>query len=100
MKACHLVTTEPAESNLKEIANYIAMELREPPTAQHMITKISETIFELEQMPKRNALVGDERLANQGIRKLVGGNYIVFEENKSVSIIRILYGRRDWNNLL
>lgn len=104
MKAYHLAITEPAEADLKEITDYIAKELLEPSTAQHLITKISEAIFELEQMPKRYALVDDERLANQGIRKLVVDNYIVFyivsEKNQSVSVIRILYGRRDWHNLL
>jgi addiction module RelE/StbE family toxin len=99
-----LVITEPAEADLKEIADYIAKELREPSTAQHLITKIAESILNLEQMPQRYALVSDERLANQGIRKLLVDNYIVFyvvsEKNQSVSIIKILYGKRDWNNLL
>lgn len=104
MKAYHLVITELAEADLKEIADYVTKELREPSTAQALITKISEAIFELEKMPNRYALVDDERLANQGIRKLVVNNYIVFyivfENDKSVTIIRILYSRRDWNNLL
>lgn len=104
MKIYHLVITEPAETDLKEIADYIAKELLEPSTARHLIAKISEAIFNLEEMPKRYPLVEDERLANQGIRKLVVDNYIVFytvyERNRSVSIIRILYSRRDWENIL
>lgn len=104
MKAYHLVITEPAEADLKEIADYIAKELREPSTAQHLISTIAEAVLELEQMPKRYAPVEDERLANWGIRKMVIDNYIVFyvvsEKNQSVIIIRILYARRDWNNLL
>lgn len=99
-----MVITEPAENDLKKIADYIAKELMEPSTAQHMITKVSEAIFELEQMPERYVLVNDARLTNQGIRKLMVDNYIIFyivsEKNQSVSIIRILYGRRDWNHLL
>jgi toxin ParE1/3/4 len=55
-------------------------------------------------MPLRNALVADERLAYKGIRKIMVDNYIVFyivtEENKTVTIIRMLYGRRGWMNLL
>ena len=104
MKVFHLVITEPAEADLKGIADYIAKELREPSTAQHLITKIAESILKLKQMPQQYALVSDERLANQGIRKLMVDNYIVFyvvsEKNQSVSIIRILHGKRDWNNLL
>ncbi|MGH4121235.1 type II toxin-antitoxin system RelE/ParE family toxin [Clostridium sp.] len=55
-------------------------------------------------MPLRNALVNYERLAYIGIRKIMVDNYIVFyianDESKTVTIIRILYGRRDWINLL
>ncbi|GAA0605709.1 type II toxin-antitoxin system RelE/ParE family toxin [Virgibacillus siamensis] len=104
MKAYHLVITEPAETDLKEIADYIAKELLEPTVAKQLIAKISESIFELERIPKRHALVDDERLASQGIRKLLVDNYIVFymasEKDTSVYIIRILYGRRNWISML
>ncbi len=55
-------------------------------------------------MPTRHAVVADEELALQGIRKLIMNNYIVFyvvsEENATVTVVRILYGRRNWINLL
>lgn len=96
--------TEPAEMDLIDIINYIALELRAPSTAQKFLTKISKPIFELEQMPKKYPLVNDERLSSQGIRKLVVDNYIVFytisETIYSVIIIRILYGKRNWSYLL
>lgn len=104
MKNFLVIITEPAEADLREIADYISRELMDPSAALHLISKIAEAVFELEQLPLRFALVSDERLANQGIRKLVVDNYIVFyvvsEKNTSVTIIRILYGKRDWNNLL
>jgi addiction module RelE/StbE family toxin len=96
--------TEPAEADLHEIADYIAVELKEPSAAQHLMAKLAEAILELEQMPLRYALVSDERLAYQGIRKLVVENYLVFyvvsEKNKVVTIIRVLSGKREWNSLL
>jgi toxin ParE1/3/4 len=55
-------------------------------------------------MPLRNALVADERLSYKEIRKIIVDNYIVLyvvsEESKTVTIIRILYSRRHWLNLL
>ena len=58
----------------------------------------------LEELPFRNALVLDERLAYQGIRRILIDNYIVFyvvnDEKKIVTVVRILYNRRDWINLL
>lgn len=58
----------------------------------------------LSEMPSRHALVTDERLALLGIRKLPVENYIVFyvisETNMVATVVRILYGRRDWEQLL
>ena len=46
----------------------------------------------------------EERLAAKGYRVLPVKNYLIFykvnEAEKCVDIIRILYNRRDWINLL
>lgn len=99
-----LVITEPAERDLRDIANYIANELLEPVNARRVINRIAETVLQLELMPFRFGLVEDERLAEQGIRKLHVDSYIVFyvisESEEIVTIVRILYGRRHWNHIL
>jgi len=96
--------TKPAEDDLYEIGRYISKELLEPETARKVIARIADTISTLENMPLRNVLVDDERLAKIGIRKILVDNYIVFyivvEENKTVTIIRVLYSRRNWQYLL
>ena len=96
--------TEPADNDLKDIGNYIAKELLESQTARNVINRIGNTILSLEEMPLRNSLVEDERLALQGFRKILLDNYIIFyiveEENDIVTIVRVLYSRRDWINLL
>lgn len=55
-------------------------------------------------MPYRNALLADERLSHLGLRKIIIDNYIVFyivsDKTKMVTIIRMLYNRRIWINLL
>lgn len=104
MRTYNIQITEPAEEDLYEIGAYISKELLEPETAKKVISKIAKEINSLEDMPLRNALVVDERLAYKGIRKIMVDNYIVFyivtEESKTVTIIRILYSRRDWLNIL
>ncbi|HMA60558.1 MAG TPA: type II toxin-antitoxin system RelE/ParE family toxin [Halanaerobiales bacterium] len=96
--------TEPAEKDLYEIGRYIAKELLEQDKAVDVVDKIANNIYKLEEMPFRNAIVDDDKLASQGIRKFIVDNYIVFynvnEENKVITIIRILYNRRDWLNIL
>jgi len=104
MSRYNLEITEPAESDLYQIGNYIAKELQEPVLAEKVVGKIGDTILSLEEMPFRNGLVRDERLSYQGIRKILIDNYVVFyivsEENRTVTIVRILYCRRDWMNLV
>ena len=104
MSKYNIEITEPAESDLYQIGSYIAKELQEPDLAQKLVSKIGDAILSLDEMLCRNGLVKDERLSHQGIRKLLIDNYVIFyivrEENKMVTILRILYGRRDWMNIL
>ncbi|MEI6521798.1 MAG: type II toxin-antitoxin system RelE/ParE family toxin [bacterium] len=104
MKRYHILITEPAAEDLHKIADYIAKELLEPDTAIKLITKIKDAVMSLVEMPTRNMTVSDELLAAQGIRRLIVDNYIVFyvvtENDNTVTIIRVLYGKRQWNSLL
>jgi len=58
----------------------------------------------LVEMPACYATVADERFAAQGIRKLPVENcilfYVISEKDWTVTVVRILYGRRDWEHLL
>jgi addiction module RelE/StbE family toxin len=96
--------TDPAENDLRSIGLYISKELLEPDTAKRVVSKIGDTIMKLEELPLRNELVSDERLSIKGIRRIIIDNYIVFyianEDDRLVTIVRILYNRRDWINLI
>jgi addiction module RelE/StbE family toxin len=104
MNRYQIEITDPASRDLYEIGNYITKELSEPEAALRVVNGIADAIFSLEEMPYRNLLVRDETLSLHGIRKTIVGNYlvfyIIFEEEKTVTIIRILYYKRDWLNLL
>ena len=96
--------TKPAENDLRGIGDYIAQQLLEPEIASKVVNKIGNAIMTLEENPLRNSLVADQRLSLQCIRKIIVENFIVFyivkEELRIVTIIRILYDRRDWMTLL
>ncbi len=104
MKQYKVLMTEPAVDDLQEIVQYISDELFEPVIAKKLVGKIKEAVMSLDKLPTRHALVADERLAMQEIRKLIVENYIAFymisEKDETVTIIRILYSRRDWEHLL
>jgi addiction module RelE/StbE family toxin len=96
--------TEPAENDLRGIARYISSQLNAPTTALNMVRTIREAIAKLETEALGHPLVRDDRLAAVGYRPLVIKNYIAFyivgEKEKTVDVDRILYGRRDWVNIL
>ena len=87
-----------------EIGRYISKELLEPDTARRVISRSADAISTLENMPLRAALINDARLAQMGIRSIIVDQYNVFyivsEGIKTITIIRVLYSRRDWQNLV
>lgn len=104
MKGYKVLMTQPAADDLKGIAAYIANELREPSIAKKLVGRIKEAVMSLSEMPARYSFIADEKLAVQEIRKIMVDNYIVFyavsEKDATVTVVRILYGRRDRVNLL
>ena len=96
--------TRSAAQDLRDISAYIVYELKEPALAKKLVEKIKSSVLGLAELPLRHALVLDETLARQRFRKIMADNYLIFyivsERDKIVSIIRILYGRRDWIHLL
>ena len=104
MELYKVKVTEPAENDLKDIAIYISSELNAPGTAVKMVDTIEEAISKLEKTALLRPFVRDKRLASLGYRPLVIKNYIAFyvvnEKEKLVAVDRIIYGRRDWQNIL
>lgn len=96
--------SDPAKQDILDIARYIAAELSAPEAALNMVEALGAGMQSLDENPKRQGLVRDERLAVRGYRALPVKNYFIFykvdDQARLVDIIRILYTRRDWVNLL
>jgi plasmid stabilization system protein ParE len=104
MKKYKVVITEPAEHDLIDIAGYIALELKEPQTTKKLIARIKKAILASDEFPHRQATIDPEIIGIPEIFYFTVESYIVFyhawEKDKSVHILRILYGKRDWQHLL
>ena len=91
-------------SDLQEIASYITLELMNPESASRIVERINNSGKSLAIMPQRYRLVDDVRLARKGIRMMPVENYFLFytidKRRKRVSILRVLYNRRNWKRLL
>jgi len=99
-----IIIESAAKADMRGILKYIAETFKVPPTAQRIYRSIKKQILTLEKMPLRNPLANDEILAARHLRLMPVENYTVFyivdEERKQVHILRVLYNRRDWQNLL
>ena len=100
----NIVYTAQARKDLRDIYEYIALELLVPETAAGQTRRIMQTIRSLEEMPMRHRLYAEEPWHSQGIRFFPVDNYLIFylpeEPQNTVNIIRIMYGGRDVHSQL
>ena len=93
-----------AQNDMRKAYLYIAKDLQNPAAASRRIGLIDKAIQSLKEQPSRCPLVQDDYLASKGYRMMIVKNHLVFfivrENIKTVSIMRVLYGRRDWQQLL
>ena len=77
---------------MRDIYEYIAFELKEPGTVTAQVNRIRDSI-------SQNKAVEWEPWSNRGMHQIPVDNFIVFyttdDENFSVYIFRIFYGKRD-----
>jgi toxin ParE1/3/4 len=99
-----VIVTEPAEADLVDIHKYISKELCAPAAARNLVLDIRKVLRTPTFSPQGLPKVRDDRLAAKGYRWIGIKNYVAFftidEQSKTVSVERILYGRRDWQRLL
>lgn len=89
-----------AEQDLARAAEYIGNVLKNPIAVRRLLRSADEAIDALEEHPQRTPVVRDSFLSSMGVRMLKVQNYALFyridEAEKSVLILRFLYGNSDW----
>ena len=93
-----------ALNDISDIYSYIAFELLVPQTAAKQVDRIRKAVRSLESMPSRHAIVDWEPWKSARMRKIFIDNFIVFyvveEDSRCVNIVRIVYGKRDIENIV
>jgi len=91
--------SEQSNHDLDEIIRYISEELLSPQAAQKFFSAVNEKLILLQIFPYLYPLYHDDKLANERFHFVTIGNYLMFylvdDDATTVSISRILYGRRD-----
>ena len=94
--------SEQADSDLREIFEYIAYELQSPQNASGQLDRLEEQILSLDTMPERYRKYEKEPWKSCGLRVLPVDNYVVLyipdSDKKVVTILRVMYTGRDIYN--
>ena len=96
--------TAQAKSDLQSIYEYIAFELIAPENAAGQLDRLEESIMKLDYMPLRFKEYEYEPWKSRGLRIMPMDNFVVLyipnEETGVVTIIRVIYGGRNIDELL
>jgi plasmid stabilization system protein ParE len=96
--------TKAAEQDLCSAADHIEFRLRNPQAADALLNKAEALISSLSDFPERYPVVDDPVLRGWAIRFVQVNHYLAFytvsEPDKTVHIVRFLYGKRDWSTIL
>lgn len=91
--------TKYAYAQMAEIKQYIANELHAPAAARNLLLAMQSAAVSLAVMPDRHSLMPEEKWANQGLRKMIVKNFLMYywidEEHKQVHIVAVVYSRRN-----
>ena len=89
---------------MREIFEYIAFELQSPENASGQLDRLEEQILSLDTMPERYRKYEKEPWKSRGLRVLPVDNYVVLYipdcDKKVVTILRVMYTRRDIDHQL
>ena len=91
-----------ATEDLRKITDYISYVLLNPSASEKLVYEFLDALERISLFPLSCSLVQNELIKEQGLRKLIVQKYILFykfEENE-IRVVRILYGMRNYSNLL
>ncbi len=96
--------TGKAEDDLDGIVSYIAVSLCNPQAAAAFLDTLQASIDEACAFPESGAPVYNEFLTYKAVRKKSVGNYIMYyfpkAAEKTIIVLRVLYGRKNPDEIL
>lgn len=102
--AFEVVTTQEADRDLAFIFHYLSQQLDKETAAAHLADEIEHRYDLLAQQPYLYPLSQAKRLARQGYRKAVIGNYIMLhrvdEAAQRVYIINFYLGKQNYEKYI
>ena len=93
-----------ARQDMVEIVRYISRELQNPSAAERLAPELIEAGEGLSRFPYANPVYLPVRPLKHEYRKLPVRNYLMFyrvdEEKKLVTVMRVIYAKRNYGGML
>lgn len=87
----------------RDLYSYVAFSLKEPATAQKLVNRIRKAARSLDALPGRYPVVDWEPWQSMGMHRFTVENFLLFylidQSTRTVTLVRIVYGGRDLQNL-
>lgn len=99
-----VVITETAVEDIATIGEHITDVLLEAHISEKLIAEFYSSILSLAKMPHRHELIKDRSIVEREIRRIYVEQYIVFyhvrNDENIVQVLRVIYGKRSWIDLI
>ena len=99
-----VIYSSKAKDDLIEIYSYIAFALQVPDIAEGQVNRIRKTIRSLDFMPSRYITVEWEPWKSMRMHQVPVDNFVVYyvvnDDSRTVTVIRIFYGGRDIEDII
>jgi len=99
-----VLLTSDANDDIHQIVQFIHLESKNKETVLSYLKQLEESILSLGKYPERGSNPRYKILRNQGYKYLVVKNHLVFykvnQEDKIVTVYRVLHQKSTYHNLL
>lgn len=99
-----VIYSPKAKDDLIELYSYIAFDLQVPDIAEGQVNRIRKTIRSLDFMPSRYITVEWEPWKSMRMHQVPVDNFVVYyvvnDDSRTVTVIRIFYGGRDIEDII
>jgi len=94
-----VIIAAQAKKDIRNIHEYITLELLSPFNADEWFRRIEKDIKSLSYMPLRHKVYEEEPWKQQGLRMMLSCKFVVLyyadKTAKTATVIRVMYGGRD-----
>ena len=104
MKKYHVVLTETAKQDLREIVFYLSEKSEDKNSAKKFVNELRDQTGQLILFPESGALPKDRILKSLGYRFLVHKDYLLFylvdEPKETVNVTAVFNGKKDYMRVI